>query len=76
MVGSVPILLAECERLARILKIPKQITKDADELWEAADTQGEGMELWQQYGIESFTCVSLLEACQQSMRTGALLEFC
>lgn len=36
MVGSTPRLLSECDRLARVLGIPPQVTRDADELWEAA----------------------------------------
>jgi hypothetical protein len=75
MVGSVPRLLAECRRLSRILGIPPEITKDSDELWEAADSQGEGECLWQQYGVESFTCVALLEACAVSLKTGAAIAF-
>ena len=75
MVGSAPRLLAECDRLARVLGIPSEITKDAEELWDAADSQGEGESTWQQYGVESFTCVALREACVASMKTGAAIVF-
>ena len=75
MVGSTPSLLAECDRLARVLGIPSELTKDADELWEAADSQGEGATLWEQYGVESFTCVALREACAVSMKSGAAIVF-
>lgn len=75
MVGSAPRLLKECERLARILEIPPDITKDSEELWVAADTQGEGDAVWQQYGVESFTCVALIEGCRKSIETGAALVF-
>jgi hypothetical protein len=75
MVGSTPRLLSECDRLAKILDIPAHITKDSDELWEAIESQGEGETLWQRYGVESFTCVALREACRVSMRTGAAIVF-
>lgn len=75
MVGSVPRLLSECERLARILNIPSSLTSDSEELWDAADTQGDGDVLWEQYGVESFTCVALNEACRRSIETGAAIVF-
>jgi hypothetical protein len=52
MVGSTPRLLAECDRLARVLEIPSHITKDSEELWDAADSQGEGKTTWQRYGVD------------------------
>jgi hypothetical protein len=75
MVGSTPRLMSECDRLARILEIPPQITKDSDELWGAADSQGQGDSIWQRYGVESFTCVALREACRVSLQTGAAIVF-
>lgn len=75
MVGSVPRLLGECDRLAGILDIPPDITPDSDELWEAADAQGEGSAPWEQYGVESFSCVALREACRRSLKTGAAIVF-
>lgn len=76
MVGSTPRLLAECERLARVLQIPPDIDCGSEELWEASDAQGEGDVLWKRYGVESFTCVVLREACRRSMATGAAIVFC
>lgn len=75
MLGSTPRLLAECDRLARVLAIPSNITKDSEELWNAADSQGEGDTIWQRFGIESFTCVALREACWVSMKTGSAVVF-
>lgn len=75
MVGSTPRLLSECERLARVLEIPAHLTKDSEELWEAADSQGKGKAVWQRYGIESFTCVAMQAACKRSLETGAAIAF-
>jgi hypothetical protein len=75
MVGSVPRLLNECDRLARILEIPAHINKDSEELWEAADSQGKGNAVWERYGVESFTCVALRAACRRSLETGAAVVF-
>ncbi len=75
MVGSAPRLLDELDRLAQALEIPDHLDSTSDALWEAADSQGEGSSLWQQYGIESFSCVVLREACRHSLRTGAAIVF-
>lgn len=76
MVGSVPRLLDELSRLASALKIPSDLHAQSEALWEAADSSGQGSELWQRYGIESFSCVVLQEGCRASMATGAALVFC
>lgn len=75
MVGSVPRLLAECSRIAKVLEIPSHLDTQSEELWEAADSQGEGATLWERYGVESFSCLGLMKACEQSMRTDAAVVF-
>jgi hypothetical protein len=75
MVGSVPCLLAELNRLALALEIPDELDSASDELWEAPDSQGEGDLTWQRYGVESFSCVTLREGCRHAMKTGAALVF-
>lgn len=76
MVGSAPRLLAELDRLASALGIPDTLTSTSDELWDAADFQGDGEGRWQRYGVESFTCVTLREGCRHALRVGAALVFC
>ncbi|WP_386065973.1 hypothetical protein ACFJIW_15625 [Tahibacter sp. UC22_41] len=76
MLGSVPKLLAELERLAAALGIPDDLHSQSERLWEAADSHGEGDELWQRYGIESYSCVVLREACRKSLTSGAAIVFC
>lgn len=75
MVGSSPRLLAELERLVALLEIPRHLTPESDELWEAAESQGNGDATWQTYGIESYSCVVLAEGCRRSIKTGAALVF-
>jgi hypothetical protein len=75
IVGSTPRLLGECDRLVGVLDIPSHLNKDSEELWEAAESQGEGAITWQRYGVESFTCVVLREACRVSRNTGAAIVF-
>jgi hypothetical protein len=75
MVGSAPRLLAELDRIAAALAIPDGLTPDAQELWQAADDPTNGGELWQQYGRESFGCVTLRHACRQSIAQRAALVF-
>lgn len=74
MIGSAHRLLRECKRLAETLAIPDGINAEGDELWEAADNQGHGNG-WHRYGVESFTCVRLMRACEASIRSGAALVF-
>lgn len=76
MVGSTPRLMEELTRLAKALQIPADLHSQSDALWEAADNPNQGTELWQRYGIESFSCVVLLEGCRASMAAGAALAFC
>src|SRR5258708_11775254 len=75
MIGSSHRLLAECRQLAAALAIPTDIDPEGDELWEAADSQGEGSD-WRRYGIEAFTCVRLIHACQASIRSSSAVVFC
>lgn len=76
MLGSVPRLLAELDRLADALGVPDDLHAQSHELWDAADAQGEGEAAWQRYGIESLSCVVLREACRKSLESGAALVFC
>jgi hypothetical protein len=75
MVGSSFKLLKECEGIAAVLEIPADLDETSDALWEALDSQGEGSLKWERYGIESFSCVSLMRGCMKSIETGAALVF-
>lgn len=75
MIGSSRRLLAECQSLAKALHLPTDIDPESEELWEAADEQGKG-EGWRAYGVESFTCIRLIRACEASLRSGAAIVFC
>ena len=76
MVGSSYGLLDECKRIAAILEIPSELDETSDELWQAAETQGEGDLKWKRYAIESFSCVCLIKGCRKSIETKAALVFC
>ena len=75
MVGSVPRLLQEIERLARRLEIPVGVETDTDELSDLLRAPLAEGPLWQRYGRESFGCVTLREGCRHAMATGAALVF-
>jgi hypothetical protein len=75
MLGSSPALLRECRELARVLEIPDDLTVEDDAVWEAAAAQGEGDEKWKRYGVESYTCLALMMACEVSIETGAAVVF-
>lgn len=75
MLGSTQRLQAECRELAGILGVPARMTAQADEIMNAIETQGQGREKWQQYAIETFTCLQLIAACDTSLRTKAAIVF-
>jgi hypothetical protein len=76
MIGSVPRLQEECRALAELLEIPDGLDAESDEVLEAAENPESGAAHWQRYGIESFSCIRLLAACQASLNTGAAIVFC
>lgn len=75
MLGSAPRLLKELNRLADVLGIPEDLDCQSEALWEAADSQGEGDAQWERYGIESYSCVVLREACRTCLQSGAAIVF-
>jgi hypothetical protein len=75
MVGSVPRLAAELDRIARVLEIPDALAADSEELWQASDSPPADGPLWKRYGRESFGCVVLREGCRRAMAANAALVF-
>jgi hypothetical protein len=55
--------------------LPDDIGEESEELWSAVKSQGQGDIQWKRYGIESFSCVRLKTAAQQSIETGAAIVF-
>jgi hypothetical protein len=75
MLGSTQQLRAECKELASVLGVPAGMDAEADEIMKAVETQGQGPEKWQQYAVETFTCLQLIAACDASLRTNAAIVF-
>lgn len=76
MIGSSHRLLAEIEHLATALELPLTLDPEDEEVWNAADAQGESETLWKRYGVESFTCVRLYQAAKHSIEHSAAIVFC
>jgi hypothetical protein len=76
MIGSSVRLLQECRQLATAIGLPHDLDPEADELWEAADAQGEAQSGWQRYGVEAFTCCRLMKAAEVSVNLKAMIVFC
>jgi hypothetical protein len=74
-IGSSHRLLDECLRLAVALQIPVDLDLDSDEVWDAADGTLEGAKGWQRYGVETYTCLRLIDAARRSIATGAAIFF-
>jgi hypothetical protein len=75
MLGSSHALLRECRELARALELPEDLSVEDEAVWEAAESQGEGEAKWERYGVESYTCLALIQACEASVETGAAVVF-
>jgi hypothetical protein len=75
-IGSANRLLAECKILAAVLELPESTDPEATEVWDAADSPATGPTKWQRFGIESFSCIRLIRACERAIETGAAVVFC
>ena len=75
MIGSAPVLMEECVRLAALIQLPLDLDPESDEVWDAPENQGQGAVPWKRYGVESFTCLRLYHACKASIRLGAAIAF-
>lgn len=74
MIGSSYALLRECDQLAAALEIPPDLDADAEELWDACESQGAGTG-WRRYGMETLCCLRLREGARRSLRARAALQF-
>ncbi|MFL6254471.1 MAG: hypothetical protein ACJ74T_05590 [Pyrinomonadaceae bacterium] len=75
MLGSSHTLLRECRELAQALELREDLSLDDDAVWQAVESQGEGEEKWERYGVESYTCLALIKSCEVSVETGAAVVF-
>ena len=75
MLGSSHALLRECRELAQGLELPEDLSLEDERVWQAVESQGEGEAKWERYGIESYTCLALIRACEASVDTGAAIVF-
>lgn len=75
MLGSSHALLRECRELAQALELPEGLLLEDESVLDAVESQGEGEAKWERYGVESYTCLALIEACEASIDTGAAVVF-
>lgn len=75
-IGSSYRLLEELSVLAKHLELDLENEIDEIDLYDAAETQGKGIEKWEQYGVESFTCIKLYQGCLESVENRCALVFC
>jgi hypothetical protein len=76
MIGSVLRLREECRAMSQLLEIPDGIDPESEDVLNAAEDPASGTTTWQRYGIESFSCIRLLAACDASVKAGAAIVFC
>ena len=76
MIGSAVALQEECTGLAKALEIPDELDPEAPEVWEVASQQGyPSASRWRMYGIETFTCLRLLRACEIALESRSAIVF-
>ncbi len=75
MLGSTYRLYDECKELARHLELPLELDYESERLLNAGENQGSGLSKWERYGIESFTCLRLLRACEASLKYKGAIVF-
>jgi hypothetical protein len=76
LLGSTYRLYDECKELARHLEIPLELDHESERVEIAGESQGCGSSKWERYGIESFTCLRMLRACEASLKFKAAIVFC
>lgn len=74
-IGSTYRLIEELQQLTQVLQLDLNRTIDDIALYDAAENQGNGSELWEQYGVESFTCLKLYKGCLESIENRCVLAF-
>lgn len=72
MIGSVPRLRAELDRLALALDIPDHLDPESLDLGAAQSADGPR---WARYARETHACVTLRDGCRHAMSAGAALVF-
>jgi hypothetical protein len=75
-VGSSYQLYEECKELAGHLELPMDMDHESERVFDATVNQGNGSCKWEKYGVESYTCLALLRACEASIKFGAAIVFC
>ena len=76
MVGSSVRLHEECRRLAAALQLPVDLDPEAQEVWDAVESQGQGEVHWKRCGIEAYLCLRVIRAADHSLKHGAVIVFC
>lgn len=74
-IGSSYRLLEETEYLMHLLGVPLDLDPEDELFWSASSNQGEALEGWQRYGIESFTCSRLYHAARHSLELTSAIVF-
>ena len=76
MIGSAVALREECALGRQRLWIPDGLDPEDREVWECASQQGyPSATRWREYGIETFTCLRLLRACEIALDSGCAIVF-
>jgi hypothetical protein len=71
--GSSVRLKAECEELAKVLRLPLDLDPEDEAVQEAKFNPGTSRTRWKKYGVESHNLLALYRACQESIRLGSAI---
>jgi hypothetical protein len=71
--GSSVRLKAECEELAKILRLPLDLDPEDEAVQEAKFNPGKSRTRWKKYGVESHNLLALYQACHKSIALGSAI---
>jgi hypothetical protein len=72
LVGSSYRLLEETRKIAEAIELPIETDPESDAVYEAIESQGAGEVTWQRYAMESYHCLQLHRAAEQSIEHGCV----
>ena len=74
--GSSIRLKRELERIANWLDLDLSMNIDSEEVWEAPESQNNSPVKWKNFGVESYSCLNLYHACEESIKNDCAIVFC
>ena len=76
MLGSTFRLKQELEEIASWLNLNLFQHIESEKVMELIENHGNGNAKWERFGIESYSCLCLYRACEESIKYNCAITFC